>query len=401
MDRMNVAIVGTGFVAEFYGNTLDQHPELHLVGAYDRNPGNLSAFCRRWPVRAYASLTEMLEDPSVDMVLNLTNPRSHFEVSARCLEAGKHTYSEKPLAIDSGQASELVALARRNGVYLASAPCSVLSETAQTVWKAVVDNAVGRVRLVYANFDEGMIAPNFTPWNMINGCGVPWPAKDEFEVGCTYEHAGYVLTWLAAFFGPAKTVTSFSSCQIPDKGIPVDKMAPDFSVGCIEYGNGIVARVTCGLVAPLDKSLTIIGETGIIYTSTVRKEPNPVYVQHIPPYRRLAGIIERRINRVRGWAQSCLPITLTTGDDWHIRRKYPFARRPTRLVAGVDKPVDFNRGPAELAEAVRQRRPCRLSGELGLHIVELLEALQYPERFGGRRRIDSTFHPIQPLSWIS
>lgn len=400
MDRMNVAIVGTGFVAEFYGNTLDQHPELHLVGAYDRNPGNLSAFCRRWPVRAYASLTEMLEDPSVDMVLNLTNPRSHFEVSARCLEAGKHTYSEKPLAIDSGQASELVALARRRGVYLASAPCSVLSETAQTVWKAVVDNAVGRVRLVYANFDEGMIAPNFAPWNMINGCGVPWPAKDEFEVGCTYEHAGYVLTWLAAFFGPAKTVTSFSSCQIPDKGIPVDKMAPDFSVGCIEYGNGIVARVTCGLVAPLDKSLTIIGETGIIYTSTVRHEPNPVYVQHIPPRGRLAGI-ERRINRVRGWAQSCLPITLTTGDDWHIRRKYPFARRPTRLVAGVDKPVDFNRGPAELAEAVRQRRPCRLSGELGLHIVELLEALQYPERFGGRRRIDSTFHPIQPLSWIS
>src|SRR5262249_56593049 len=135
--------------------------------------------------------------------------------------------------------------------------------------------------------------------------------KDEFEVGCTYIHAGYVLTWLAAFFGPAKTVTSFSSCQIPDKGIPVDKMAPDFSVGCIEYGNGIVARVTCGLVAPLDKSLTIIGETGIIYTSTVRNEPNPVYVQHIPPRGRLASI-ERRINRVPGWGRSRLPLTLTT-----------------------------------------------------------------------------------------
>src|SRR5262249_14858845 len=144
MDRMNVAIVGTGFVAEFYGNTLDQHPELHLVGAYDRNPGNLSAFCRRWPVRAYASLTEMLEDPSVDMVLNLTNPRSHFEVSARCLEAGKHTYSEKPLAIDSGQASELVALARRRGVYLASAPCSLLTQTPQTLCKPPLATALAR-----------------------------------------------------------------------------------------------------------------------------------------------------------------------------------------------------------------------------------------------------------------
>src|SRR5262249_59501687 len=138
-----------------------------------------------------------------------------------------------------------------------------------------------------------------------------------------------------------------------------EKMAPDFSVGCIEYGNGIVARVTCGLFAPLDRSLTIIGETCIIYTSNIRNDANPVYVQHIPPRGRLSGI-ERRINRVRAWAQSCLPITLTNGDDWrripgddwHIRRKYPFARRPTGLVASVDKPRDFNRGPAELAEAV-------------------------------------------------
>ena len=149
--------------------------------------------------------------------------------------------------MDFLEASKLVALADQNELYLASAPCSLLSPTAQTVWKAIKDNAVGKIRLVYANFDDGMIAPKLAPWTWINDCGVPWPAKDEFEVGCTYVHAGYVLTWLAAFFGPAKTVTSFSSCQIPDKGISVDRMAPDFSVGCIEYEDGIVARVTCGL----------------------------------------------------------------------------------------------------------------------------------------------------------
>src|SRR5262245_34742322 len=194
---MNMAIVGTGYVADMYATTLGHHPELNLVGAYDRSPSNLAAFCRRWPVRSYASLEEMLRDASVSIVLNLTSARSHFEVSVRCLEAGKHVYSEKPLGMDFGQASKLVSLAEGNALYLACAPCSVLSETAQTVWKAIKDCTIGQVRLVYANFDDGMIAPNFAPWTWINNYGVAWPAKDEFEVGCTYIHAGYVLTWLA------------------------------------------------------------------------------------------------------------------------------------------------------------------------------------------------------------
>ena len=300
--------------------------------------------------------------------------------------------------MDFGQASKLVALAAERKLYLASAPCSVLSETAQTVWKAIKDGAVGKIRLVYANFDDGMIAPKLAPWTWTNGCGVPWPAKDEFETGCTYIHAGYVLTWLAAFFGPAKTVTAFSSCQIPDKGISVDGMAPDFSVGCIEYGDGIVARVTCGIVAPRDKSLTIIGDEGIIYTDTLRHDAGPVYVQHIPA-RGLLGGIERRMNSVRQWWQSYLPFRLGVGEEWHFKRKYAFARKPRPWFATTNKLVDFNRGPTELVEAIREKRPCRLSGELGLHMVEISEALQYPERFGGKRTIHSTFDPIQPLPW--
>jgi len=300
--------------------------------------------------------------------------------------------------MDFGRASKLVTLADEHGLYLACAPCSVLSETAQTVWKAIKDGAVGKVRLVHANFDDGMIAPKLAPWTWINDCGVPWPAKDEFEVGCTYIHAGYVLTWLAAFFGLAKAVTSFSSCQIPDKGIPVDEMAPDFSVGCIEYGDRIVARLTCGLVAPRDKSLTIIGDDGIIYTGTVRNDVGPVYVQHIPARGRLSGI-ERRLNRVRQWLQTYLPFALGVEEEWHFKWRYPFARKPTEVLVDASKPVDFNRGPAELAEAILQKRPCRLSGKMGLHIVEFVEALQYPERFGGKRTIHSTFDPIHPLPW--
>src|SRR6266498_1541742 len=157
---MNIAIVGCGYVAEFYGKTLGNYPNLKLLGAFDSNENNLHAFCHRWSVQRYASLQQLLENPSIQLVLNLTNPRSHYEITRQCIEAGRHVYSEKPLAMDSEKARELVDLAQKRDVYLACAPCSMLGETAQAVWKALRENVIGRVRLVYANFDDGMIAPN-------------------------------------------------------------------------------------------------------------------------------------------------------------------------------------------------------------------------------------------------
>lgn len=392
---MNIAIIGCGYVAGLYGKTLVNYPELKLVGAFDKNEENLAAFCHRWPARRYGSFQELLNDRAVEMILNLTNPRDHYDVTRSCIEAGKHVYSEKPLAMDSESAAELVDLAERKNVYLAAAPCSLLGETAQTIWRALQEGVIGQVRLVYANFDDGMIAPKMSPWFWRDESGVPWPAKDEFEVGCTYEHAGYILTWLAAFFGPALNVTAFASCQIPDKGLPVDSMAPDFSVGCIEYAEGIVARVTCSLVAPKDRSLVIIGDDGIIFTENVRNDAAPVFIRKIPPSR-MQRAIECRLNRLL----RCLK-PAGAKDDWHFRRKYPFARRPAGRFVSPSKPVDFCRGPAEMAEAIRQKRSCRLSARLGLHMVELIETLQYPKRFGGRRTIKSKFDALQPLPWHS
>ncbi|HWY87805.1 MAG TPA: Gfo/Idh/MocA family oxidoreductase, partial [Gemmataceae bacterium] len=273
-------------------------------------------------------------------------------------------------------------------------------ETAQTIWKALKERVIGRPRLVYAEFDDGLIAPKLSPWQWRNGRGVPWPAKDEFEVGCTYEHAGYMLTWLAAFFGPAKTVTAYASCQIPDKGIAVDAMAPDFTVGCIEYAEGVVARVTCGLVAPKSKSLAIVGDDGVLSTNNLRNDVAPVYVRQIPSGR-IQGAIERRLNRVTSWLESRLPSVPWTETEWHFRRKVPLARILNGRVGKPAVSADFCRGPAEMAEAIRERRPCRLSARLGLHITEMIETLQYPERYPGKRVIESVFDPIEPLPWRS
>ena len=395
---MNIAVVGCGYVSEFYAKTLSNYPELKLVGAFDINDEQLEAFTRRWSTKKYTNLDHALSDPSVEIILNLTNPRTHYEITKMCIEAGKHVYSEKPLAMDARSARGLVDLAKQNSLYLGTAPCSILGETAQTIWKAIKEGIIGRVRLVYANFDDGMISANSAPWEWRNDAGVPWPAKDEFEVGCTFEHAGYVLTWLAAFFGPASHVTAFSSCQIPDKGIPVDRMAPDFSVGCIEYSEGIVARVTCSIVGPRDKSLTIVGDDGVIFTRDIRDDACPVYVRHIPA-KRWDCAIERGLYSLQKWLESWLRAIPWSGRELRIQRRYPFARKPSGRFVSKGKRVDFCRGPAEMAQAIRQKRPCRLSAELGLHITELVDALQNPDKSAARRRIESTFPPIQPLSW--
>jgi predicted dehydrogenase len=393
---MNISILGCGFVADMYLATLGNYPELHVVGAYDQDPERLAAFVECHQLNAYADFDALLQDDRTALVLNLTNPRSHYETTRACLQAGKHVYSEKPLAMDSLQARELADLARESGLRLATAPCSLLSETAQTMWKALREEAVGPVRLVYAAFDDGMVH-RLDPTRWTSRSGARWPAKDEYEVGCTYEHAGYVLSWLAAFFGPARRVHAYASTQVPDKGLPVEQMAPDFTVGCIEYDHGIVARVTCSIVAPVDKSITIIGESGTLSTKYVRNDGSPVYFERTP-YNRLSHAITSRLGNLRIRLEHLLRLPFSIS-GLQIQRKYPYARRPKFRSSTGNKLVDFLRGPAELVEAIEQQRPCRLSPELGVHMVELIETLQFPERFDCPRTLQTTFDPIEPLPW--
>jgi len=390
------AIVGCGYVADFYMATREAAPQLRIVVAYDTNASRRAAFSAHYRIPAADSMEAVLADPSIALVLNLTNPRSHYDVTRACLLAGKHVYSEKPLAMTAVAAGELAALARTQGLYLAAAPCSVLAPTAQTLWKALRDGAIGRPLLVYANFEAGLTSSR-DPSAWRSASGAAWPARDEFEVGCTYEHAGYLLTWLGAWFGPARRVTAFATCLQPDKTVAVDSMAPDFSVGCIEYGNGVIARVTNGLVAPTDRSLTVVGKSGVLYVKDVRDDACPVFIRHLPAgrietaleYR--MNVVQNRIERLAG----ALP--WTWGRPWRLYRKLPFVQRPNARSSGHYKPVDFLRGPVEMVNAIATGRQSRLAADFAVHITEIVEVLQFPERFGGGKELSSTFAPIEPV----
>lgn len=379
---MRLGIVGCGYVADYYLATLVNYPAIQVAGVFDRDPDRMDRFAAHHRLQRHGSLEELLGDPGVGIVANLTNPRSHFEVSRAALEAGKHVYSEKPLATSLPEAEQLVELAESRGLLLASAPCTVLGETAQTLWKALREARVGHPRLAYAEMDDGPIPlDDHGSWR--SASGAPWPAKDEFEVGCTLEHSGYALTWLTAFFGPVRTVTASAHVLKPDKGLPLDVITPDFTVATLEHASGVVARLTCGIFAPHERALRIFGDEGILSTPDTWDFGAPVHLAR----RTGLGLRAEKHPRLARW--------VGLGP-----RRLPLVRRPRFRWSGRPaNHIDFARGIAELADAASEGRRPRLSARWSLHVNELALAIQDPSTHGTPRKLCSTFDSMAPMPW--
>lgn len=377
---MRIAIVGCGYVADMYRFCLDLHRDgLELVGVHDRDPERLAAFARTWGDRAFESLADLLAVPGLRIVLNLTDPENHAPVTRAAVAAGVHIYSEKPLGLTHGEARALRAAADAAGVRLAAAPSNILGEQAQTLWRAVRAGAIGRVRLVYAELDDGMVhRADYRRW--ISRSGRRWPAEGEFETGCTFEHAGYVLTLLIAMFGPVRRVTAHAALLIPDKECdqPVHP-APDFSCGVLEFDGGILARVTNSIVGPYDHRLRVIGDGGVLQVEEPWDFAGPVRIKRTATSR-LDRLIERRFPGRRG--------------------KVVPAARPVPFRGGRGKPtMDFMRGVREFADAIAQGRPSRMDADLAVHVTEVTEMLQHPERFPRPAPVSSGVSAMRPMDW--
>lgn len=362
---MNIAFVGCGYVADYYFRNLPNYPDLHLVGVWDSNAETLDRFARHWSVRAHRSLDELLADPALDIVVNLTNPDSHYDVSAAALAAGKHVYTEKPLAMRLEHASALVESARRDGLQISSAPCTLLSETAQTIWRALRKNAVGKVRLVYAQIEDGnIVADNFQNWR--SESGNPWPWRDEFEIGCVVEHAGYYLTWLVAFFGPVKTVDAFSTTLLPEKG--ADGSTPDYVVAGLSFASGVKARLTCGIAGPVDRSMTVFGDAGELSVDDCWDYGAPVFIRKPANRRR-----RKKIRLVR-----------------KAKIKHP-CHGPHDL--------DFARGIADLANSIATGGDRHLPADFSLHVNEIALALRKPSATAYPYEMTTSCAPVTPPHW--
>jgi len=345
---LQVAIVGCGDIAAAYGESLRGQASVAIRGAFDRNPPRVARFVEANGGRGYGSLEELLRDPQVDVVVNLLRQEGHYALTKRALEAGKHVYSEKPLAMTHAQARALVALADTRGVRLACAPITFLGEAQRTVWELVRDGAIGTVRVVYAEANWGQIER----WH-------PRPAPF-YDVGPAFDVGVYPLALVTAMLGPARRVWAHGAVVLPQRttrdGEPFTVGAPDWTVAVVELADGALLRLTATF-----------------------------YVEHCS---RQQGI---ELHGDGG---------MLALDSWHAfnaRIERALAGRRERETVAPSRPpiegVDYGRGVAELAEAIAADRPHRGTGAHAAHVVEVMEAIHASITTGHPVAVSSSFDP--------
>lgn len=372
--RKSVMLTGCGFVADLYMRSFASFPDIVPLGAYDRQPERLAAFCRQWNIPPFATLEDAFAAADEKTVfLNLTNPAEHYAMNRAILEAGFACWSEKPLAMAMPEAEALHALAEKKRLMLASAPCSVLGEAAQTLGHALRHDLAGQPRLIYAELDDGFIpqAP-LEKWH--SESGAPWHYQDEFRTGCTLEHAGYYLSWLIAFFGPVESVTAASATTQPDKR-GVSDCAPDFSTATLFFKDGIVARLTCSITASHDHRIRVFTDKGVLELDRAWDNSAPLRFR-----RRFA--LRRRL--------------VESPFRTRLRLKGPTHPKVGRRGAAS---MNFALGPAEMLAALHEGRPCRLTADFALHLNEVTLAIQSAGQWGGAKKMQTSCAPMEPMPW--
>lgn len=404
---MRIAFVGCGYVFDIYMRTKWAYPELEIQGVYDIDTARSQVVSDYYGVRVYASYEELLADPLVETVVNLTNVKSHYPVTRQALQARKHVYTEKPVTVSLTDTRELFALAEAGGVVLTAAPCNVFSDSVSTVWKAILDGAVGKPVLVYAEMDDNP-AHLMSLETVRSPTGAPFPFQEELQEGCTFEHVGYHLVWLCAIFGPVQRVTAFSNTLVAEKtSAPLSPPdTPDFSVALLTFSSGVTARLTCTWVSPRDHSFKVIGEEGELAVDNAFHDQSPVTLERFsrvsltarkshtvrnqPLLGRRFNIGGRSLPLVRRWKSHAVEAERGVGRTAK-HRLVSWLRR--REIHALDKFL----GVAEMSRALQEGRPQPLSADFLIHLNELTLLIQGAGPDGAAIKPETTFEPIGPL----
>ena len=347
-ERVPVGIVGCGNIARPYARALANCAETELIGVTDLEPSRAEALAADVGCSVYRNLAAMLDDPSVELVVNLSIHHAHHGVTKACLEAGKHVYSEKPLAMTVDEAQELVRVADERGLRLGCSPFTFLGEAQQAAWSAIREGRLGTVRVAYAEVNWGRIES----WH---------PAPEPFyEVGALFDVGVYPLTILTAFFGPAKQVVAYGRVLHPDRhtkqGVPFSISTPDFVTALIELEQDVLVRLTTNFYVDQktrQAGIEFHGDDGSLHLASWQ---NPDSALALAP----------------------------TGKPYE----------PLASFEGAE--MSWGQGVREMAQAMRADRPHRATGEQAAHVVEILAAAATSVRQGGTVPVHSSFTPPAP-----
>jgi predicted dehydrogenase len=347
MERLGIGIIGCGNISEAYLKAASLFPILDIKGIADLRREAAEARAAQFGLRAM-SVEELLSDPEIQIVVNLTIPAAHVEVGLKALAAGKHVHSEKPLGLTTAEARPLLQLARERGLRVGCAPDTFLGGSHQTCRKLVDEGAIGLPLAGSAFF----MCPGHERWH-------PSPAFYYAKGGGPMLDMGpYYITALVNLIGPVARVSGSATrarserliTSEPLNGTMIPVEVATHVAGTLEFVSGATVSIAMSFDVPKHrhKPIELYGTEG----SLIVPDPN-----------RFFGTIE----------------LAKTGKDWVEQpTEHPYAGGNYRII-----------GVADMAHAIRSGRPHRASGELAFHVLEVMEAFQVSSDRGAHVTIQS------------
>ncbi|MDR2686822.1 MAG: Gfo/Idh/MocA family oxidoreductase [Oscillospiraceae bacterium] len=265
MGKTKIGFVGVGNISGIYlKNLTEKFTDLEIVGVCDLVREKAQRAVDQYGMKLYKDMYELFADPAVDIVLNITRPAEHFEVSHAALEAGKHVYSEKPLAGTFAQGKALVELAQAKGLVIAGAPDTFLGAGVQGCRKLLAEDVIG--------------APIGAAAHMICHGHETWHPDPEFYYrapggGPMLDMGPYYVTALCQLMGPVKSVMGMTRTTWPTRAITsqpldgtvIDVDVPTHQTALLRFQSGAVATLITTFDAysmPGVNNIEIYGERG-------------------------------------------------------------------------------------------------------------------------------------------
>jgi predicted dehydrogenase len=335
MARYGVGVIGCGNISGIYFQNCKRFSNLELVACADMDLERAKSKAQEYDIPKGLSVEDLLNDPDVQIVINLTIPKAHAVVNIAALEHGKHVYTEKPLGITRAEGKQTMDLARNKGLLVGGAPDTFLGAGLQTCRKLIDEGAIGRPVSATA-FMMGHGPEN-------------WHPSPEFFYkvggGPMLDMGPYYLTALVSLLGGVKRLAGLTSISMaerligsePLKGQRIVVDTPTHLTGVLEFAEGAVGTIitsfdTWRANVPL---LEIHGTEG----SLSLPDPNS-----------FGGPVKVFSPKANEWEE----VPLAFGYEENSR--------------GL--------GVADLASAHASGRPVRASGDLCYHVLDVMQSFQ-------------------------
>jgi len=358
MKKINVAIVGCGNISGIYLTNLTQRfRNVNVYAVSDLVEANVKAKAEEFGIERIMTFEEIIADPNVEIVLNLTTPPIHYSLCKKALEAGKNVYVEKPLSLKYEEGKELVTLAEKKGLLLGCAPDTFLGAGIQTCRRII---------------DEGILGDiiGATAFMMCHG-HESWHPGPEFYYkmggGPMFDMGPYYLTALVNMIGSVDSVTGMTAISMPTRTITSQpKYGQTIEVEVPTHVNGLL-RFSNGAIGNIVTSFDVWGH----------KHP------HI------------EIHGTRG--SMIVPDPNNFGGEVLVKQHFDTDFKPYPLLT-KDSTNSRGIGLSDMAQALLEgRKNHRANGKLALHVLEIMEKIHTSSDEHREIRLESTCEKPVPM----